>query len=175
MAFIYGGMFDITGSVTTFILNTLGKTLDEVIFFDIMSIEGAIIIMSLVLYPYVYLICKTYLSFESASIIDAAKTFNLSSWQILKKVILPISRPAIVAGVTLAVMEAVADFGVMDYFGVSTFVTGIFRAWFGMGSVEDAAKLASILMTFVFLLIVLRKTYKEEIKYIKVLEKILNQ
>ena len=92
-----------------------------------------------------YLICKTYLSFESASIIEASKTFNLSTWKILKKVILPISRPAIVAGVTLAVMEAVSDFGVMDYFGVSTFVTGIFRTWLGMGSIEDASKLASIL------------------------------
>lgn len=157
MAFIYGGMFDITGSVTTFILDFLNKNIDEVIFFDIMSIEGAIIVMSLVLYPYVYLICKTYLSFESASVIEASRTFNLSNFQILRKVILPISRPAIVAGVTLAVMEAVADFGVMDYFGVSTFVTGIFRTWFGMGSIDDAAKLASILMTFVFVLIILEK------------------
>jgi len=178
MAFIYGGMFDITGSVTTFILDVLDKKLDEVIFFDIMSIEGAIIIMSLVLYPYVYLICKTYLSFESSSIIDASKTFNLTNWEILRKVILPISRPAIVAGVTLAVMEAVADFGVMDYFGVSTFVTGIFRAWFGMGSVEDAAKLASILMTFVFLIIMLErlqrrnKVYKSSGKDFKPIDKI---
>ncbi len=61
-------MFDITGSVTTFILNLMGKTLDEVYFFDIMSIEGAIIVMSLVLYPYVYLISKTYLNAESSSI-----------------------------------------------------------------------------------------------------------
>jgi iron(III) transport system permease protein len=142
-----------------------------------MSIEGAILVMSLVLYPYVYLICKTYLSFESASIIEAAKTFNLSSWQIFKKVILPISRPAIVAGVTLAVMEAVADFGVMDYFGVNTFVTGIFKTWFGMGSVEDAAKLASILMSFVFLLIILEriqrknKVFKSSGKDFKPIEK----
>ena len=133
MAFIYGGMFDITGSVTTFVLKLLDKSLNEVVFFDIMSIEGAIILMSLVLYPYVYLVCKTYLSFESASIIDASTTLNQSSWQTLRKVILPISRPAIVAGSTLAVMEAVADFGVMDYFGISTFVTGIFRAWFWYG------------------------------------------
>ncbi|MGB5793967.1 ABC transporter permease, partial [Poseidonibacter sp.] len=165
MAFIYGGMFDITGSVTTFILNILDKDISEVAFFDIMSIEGAIIIMSLVLYPYVYLVCKTYLSFESASIIDASKTFNLSSWKILTKVILPISRPAIVAGVTLAVMEAVSDFGVMDYFGISTFVTGIFRTWLGMGSVEDAAKLASILMTFVFLIIVLERIQRRNKLY----------
>ena len=165
MAFIYGGMFDITGSVTTFILDILGKDISEVVFFDIMSIEGAIIIMSLVLYPYVYLVCKTYLSFESASIIDASKTFNLSSWKILTKVILPISRPAIVAGVTLAVMEAVSDFGVMDYFGISTFVTGIFRTWLGMGSVEDAAKLASILMTFVFLIIVLERIQRRNKLY----------
>lgn len=178
MAFIYGGMFDITGSVTKFILDLFGLKLHEAIFFDIMSIEGAIIIMSLVLYPYVYLICKTYLSFESSSIIDAARTFDLSNFQILKKVILPISRPAIVAGVTLAVMEAVADFGVMEYFGVSTFVTGIFRTWFGMGSVEDAAKLASILMTFVFLLIVLEriqrrnKIYKSSGKDFRPIDKI---
>lgn len=178
VAFIYGGMFDITGTITTFVLNLLGKTIDEVPFFDIMSIEGAILVMSFVLYPYVYLICKTYLSFESASIIDASKTFNLSQWQILKKVIIPISRPAIVAGVTLAVMEAVADFGVMDYYGVSTFVTGIFRTWLGMGSVEDASKLASLLMTFVFLLIVLErvqrrnKNYKSSGKDFKPIDKI---
>jgi iron(III) transport system permease protein len=165
MAFVYGGMFDITGSVTTFVLKLLGKNLNEVVFFDIMSIEGAIIIMSLVLYPYVYLICKTYLSFESASIIEASKTFNLSSWKILRKVIIPISRPAIVAGVTLAVMEAVSDFGVMDYFGVSTFVTGIFRAWLGMGSIEDAAKLASILMSFIFILIILEKVQRRNKVY----------
>lgn len=178
MAFIYGGMFDITGSVTTFLLKFFNTSIDQIVFFDIMSIEGAIIVMSLVLYPYVYLICKTYLSFESASIIEASKTFNLSTWKILRKVILPISRPAIVAGVTLAVMEAVSDFGVMDYFGVSTFVTGIFRTWLGMGSIEDASKLASILMTFLFILIILEKIqrrnklYKSSGKDFRPIEKI---
>ncbi|MGM0519659.1 MAG: ABC transporter permease [Campylobacterota bacterium] len=178
MAFIYGGMFNITGTVTTFILDILDKDLSEVVFFDIMSIEGAIIVMSLVLYPYVYLLCKTYISFESSSIVDAAKTFNLSSWQILRKVIIPISRPALVAGITLAVMEAVSDFGVVDYFGISTFVTGIFRTWFGMGSVEDAAKLASLLMTFIFIIIILERlqrrnrVYKSSGKDFKPIEKI---
>ena len=150
VSYAYGGMFDITGSVTTFILNLMGKNLNEVYFFDIMSIEGAILVMSFVLYPYVYLISKTYLQAESSSIIDASKTVGLTNFQIFYKVIIPISRPAIVAGVILAVMEAVADFGVMDYYGVSTFVTGIFRTWFGMGSVEDASKLASMLMLCLF-------------------------
>lgn len=178
VAYIYGGMFDITGTVTTFILNLLDKRLDEVIFFDIMSIEGAIIVMSLVLYPYVYLISKTYLRAESASIIDASKTLGLSQWQIFYKVIIPISRPAIVAGVILAVMEAVSDFGVMDYYGVATFVTGIFRTWFGMGSIEDAARLASLLMLFIFILIFLEKLqrinkqYKSSGKDFKPLSKI---
>lgn len=165
VAYAYGGMFDITGSVTTFILDLLGKRLDEVIFFDIMSIEGAIIVMSLVLYPYVYLISKTYLRAESSSIIDASKTMGLTNFQIFYKVIIPISRPAIVAGVILAVMEAVADFGVMDYYGVSTFVTGIFRTWFGMGSVEDASKLASMLMLFIFTLIFLEKYQRRNRQY----------
>ena len=158
-------MFDITGTVTTFLLELIGKSLDEVIFFDIMSIEGAIIVMSLVLYPYVYLISKAYLQAESASIIDASKTFGLSNFQIFYKVIIPISRPAIVAGVILAVMEAVADFGVMDYYGISTFVTGIFRTWYGMGSVEDASKLASMLMLFIFLLIFLEKFQRKNKRY----------
>ena len=157
IAFMYNGMFGISGNITTYILKHMDKNLSEVIFFDIQSIEGAVIVMSLVLYPYVYLVCRTYLNFESASIIEAAKTFNLSSWKILKKVILPISRPAIIAGATLAVMEATADYGVMQYFGVNTFVTGIFKTWEGMGSIEDASKLASMLMTFLFILIILEK------------------
>ena len=109
IAFMYNGMFGITGNITTYILKLFDKNLSEVVFFDIQSIEGAIIVMSLVLYPYVYLVCRTYFNFESASIIEAAKTFNLSSWQVLKKVILPISRPAIIAGATLAVMEATCN------------------------------------------------------------------
>ena len=157
IAFMYNGMFGITGNITTFILNLFDTNLNEVVFFDIQSIQGAVLVMSLVLYPYVYLVCRTYFNFESASIIEAAKTFNLSSWQILKKVILPISRPAIIAGATLAMMEATADFGVMQYFGVNTFVTGIFKAWEGMGSIEDASKLASMLMTFLFILVILEK------------------
>lgn len=165
VAYVYGGMFDITGSVTTFILNLMGKTLDEVYFLDIMSIEGAIIVMSLVLYPYVYIISKTYLKSESSSIIDASKTMGLNNFQIFYKVIIPISRPAIVAGVILAVMEAVADFGVMDYYGVSTFVTGIFRTWLGMGSVEDASKLASMLMLFIFILIFLERYQRRNKRY----------
>lgn len=165
VSYVYGGMFDITGSVTTFILDLIGKDLSEVYFFDIMSIEGAIIVMSLVLYPYVYLISKTYLKSESSSIIDASKTFGFTNFQIFYKVIIPISRPAIVAGVILAVMEAVADFGVMDYYGVSTFVTGIFRTWFGLGSVEDASKLASMLMLFIFILIFLEKYQRRNIRY----------
>jgi iron(III) transport system permease protein len=165
VAFAYGGMFDITGSITTWVLDILDKNLNEVPFFDIMSIQGAIIVMSLVLYPYVYLISKTYLRAESSSIIDASKTLGLSSFEIFYKVILPISRPAIVAGAILAVMEAVSDFGVMDYYGIPTFVTGIFRTWFGMGSVEDASKLASMLMLFIFLLIFLERFQRRNKRY----------
>ncbi len=158
MSYIYAGIFDITGSFTMFILDLLGKNnVSEIYFMDIMSIEGAIIVMSLVLYPYVYLISKTYLMSQSSSIINASKTMGFTSWQIFIKVIIPISRPAIVAGTILAVMEAVADFGVVDYYGVSTFVTGIFKTWYGMGSIEDASRLAGMLMFFIFLLIILER------------------
>ncbi len=177
MAFIYNGMFGITGSITQFFLDLMDKNLSEVPYYDIQSLSGVIFVVSLVLYPYVYLVCRTYLSFESSSIIDAAKTLNLNAWQSFYKLILPISRPAIIAGATLAVMEATSDFGAMDYFGVSTFVTGIFRTWEGMGSVEDASKLASILMTFLFIVILLErfqrrnKNYKSSGKDFKPIEK----
>ena len=166
VSYVYAGMFDITGSVTMFILGLLGKeNVTQVFFMDIMSIEGAIIVMSLVLYPYVYLISKTYLIAESSSIIDASKTMGLSPWQTFRKVIIPISRPAIVAGTILAVMEAVADYGVVDYYGVPTFVTGIFKTWYGMGSVEDASKLASMLMMFIFILIFLERFQRRNKRY----------
>ncbi len=165
IAFIYNGMFGITGSITQFFLDLLGKNLTEVPYYDIQSLSGVIFVVSLVLYPYVYLVCRTYLSFESSSIIDAAKTLNLNAWQSFYKLILPISRPAIIAGATLAVMEAISDFGAMDYFGVSTFVTGIFRTWEGMGSVEDASKLASILMTFLFLVILMERFQRRDKNY----------
>ncbi|NQY22069.1 MAG: iron ABC transporter permease [Campylobacteraceae bacterium] len=166
VSYVYAGMFDITGSVTMFILGLLGKeNITQVYFMDIMSIEGAVIVMSLVLYPYVYLISKTYLIAESSSIIDASKTMGLSPWKTFIKVIIPISRPAIVAGTILAVMEAVADFGVVDYYGIPTFVTGIFSTWYGMGSVEDASKLASMLMLFIFTLIFLERFQRRNKKY----------
>ncbi len=165
IAFVYNGMFGITGSITQFILKLIDKDLSQVPYVDIQSLGGVIFVVSLVLYPYVYLVCRTYLSFESSSIIDAAKTLNLSAWQSFYKLILPISRPAIIAGATLAVMEATSDFGAMDYFGVSTFVTGIFRTWEGMGSVEDASKLASILMTFMFLVILLERFQRRNKNY----------
>ncbi len=165
IAFIYNGMFGITGSITQSILKLLDKNLNELPYYDIQSLSGVIFVISLVLYPYVYLVCRTYLNFESSSIIDAAKTLNLNAWQSFYKLILPISRPAIIAGATLAVMEATSDFGAMDYFGVSTFVTGIFRTWEGMGSVEDASKLASILMGFLFLLILLERFQRRNKNY----------
>ena len=167
VSYVYAGMFDITGSVTLFFVELFGyeNAMQMPFFMDIMSVEGAIIVMSLVLYPYVYLISKTYLIAESASIIDASKTMGLSAWQTFKRVIIPISRPAIVAGTILAVMEAVADYGVVDYYGVPTFVTGIFKTWYGMGSIEDASKLASMLMMFVFILIFLERFQRRNKQY----------
>ena len=128
-----------------------------------MSIEGAIIVMSLVLYPYVYLTVKLYLNFESSAVINASKSMGISSYKIFYKVILPICRPAIIAGISLAIMEAISDFGVVDYYGVSTFVTGIFRTWFGMGSIQDACKLASFFIIFIFLIIFLEILHRRNI------------
>jgi len=163
--YIYSGMLGLNGSITHFILRLLGKKIYEVNFHDIMSLSGAIFVMSFVLYPYVYIVSKAYLKSESGAIIDASKSLGLNMTQIFFKVILPLARPAIVAGLILSVMESVSDYGMMTYYGVSTFVTGIFRTWLGAGSLDDASKLASILMIVVFALIYLEKTQRKNIKY----------
>jgi iron(III) transport system permease protein len=80
-------------------------------------------------------------------------------------VTLPISRPAIVAGVSLALMETLADYGAVSYFGVSTFTTGIFRTWYGLDSVTTAAQLALALLMFIIILIAIEKHSRRRIKY----------
>lgn len=154
-AYMYGGILGIEGSFTAWVSKTFHLSYDKLWFLDIMSLPGAIFVIASVLYPYVYLSVKASLKQMSQSSIDAAKVYGYSPFSIFFKVILPSQRLSIVAGVSLVMMEAMSDYGTVSYFGVSTFVTGIFRTWFGMGDLNQATKLASMLMLFVFVLLFL--------------------
>ena len=121
--------------------------------------------LSLVLYPYVYMLAKTAFSEQHASLEEVSRSLGVSNSKYLFKVVLPLARPAILMGAALAMMEAFADYGTVQYFGLSTFTTGIFRTWFGLGNGIAAAQLAAMLTSFVVLLLILEYVSRRKIRY----------
>ncbi len=121
--------------------------------------------LSLVLYPYVYMLARTAFRQQSGSLLEASRTLGLTPRQHFWKVALPVARPAILTGAALAMMEALADYGTVQYFGVTTFTTGIFRTWFGMGNQLGAAQLSALLCSFVLLLLYLEQWSRRKLKF----------
>jgi iron(III) transport system permease protein len=127
-------------------------------FFEIRSLAGLIGVFSLVFYPYVYVMVREAFHDRPASIEEVSRSLGLTRTQALWRVLLPMARPAIVAGVALVMMESLAEFGAVSYFGVSTLTTGIYNAWYNFGNPAAAAQLALSLVGLVMLALVLEKT-----------------
>ena len=157
IAYTYTGMFDFTGPVQTLIRETFDWSARDYWFPEIRSIGGAITMLSLVLYPYVYLLTRAAFLEQSSVTLEASRSLGMGAWKSFFKVALPMARPAIITGLSLALMETLADFGTVEYFGVTTFTTGIFRTWFGLGDATAASQLASLLLVFVFVLIIMER------------------
>ncbi len=119
----------------------------------IRSLGGAIVVMTLVLYPYVYLLARAAFLEQCTCMLDVSRTLGRGPWNSFLEVAVPLARPAIAGGVALALMEALADFGTVQYFGVNTFTTGIYRTWFALGEPVAAAQLAAVLMLVVLLVL----------------------
>lgn len=165
IAYTYTGMLDFAGPVQTWLRAVFGWSFGDYWFPEIRSLGGAVLMLSLVLYPYVYMLARNAFSEQSASLLEASRTLGLSPRQHFWKVALPLARPAILTGVALAMMEAFADYGTVQYFGVPTFTTGIFRTWFGMGNAVAAAQLAALLTSFVLFLLLLEKWSRRKVRY----------
>ncbi len=116
---------------------------------DVRSTWGAAVVLSLSLYPYVYLLCRSAFSERAPQLMEAARLLGASLPRRVFRVALPLARPAIAAGLALAMMETLADFGVSSYFGVQTFSTGIYKAWLVMDNRVAAAQLSSFLLLLV--------------------------
>lgn len=149
MAYCYTGMLGYSGMVATWLRNTAGIE-TGVSLIDLMNRPGTIFILTLSLFPYVYLIARSAFLHRSTSLQESSSLLGMGRWKTFFKVVLPLSRPALAAGVALALMEVLNDYGVAHYFGVNTLTTGIFRSWFSMGDVGIAVYLAAILLVFVF-------------------------
>jgi iron(III) transport system permease protein len=165
IAYTYTGMLDFAGPVQMALRDAFGWSAGEYWFPQIRSLGGAIVMLSLVLYPYVYLLARSAFLEQSASLNDASRLLGAGPVRRFLRVSLPMARPAIIAGLSLALMETLADFGTVQYFGVPVFTTGIFRTWFGLGDSAAAAQLSALLMTFVFVLIVLERWSRKRARY----------
>jgi len=155
-AYTYNGILNYTGIIQTFIRNYLDIQVNQR-YFDIMSMNGAIFIFTMFLFPYVYIITKSFLEKQSASLIESSRILGRNSLETFIHVILPISRGAIIGGASLVILEVLNDYGVVKYFGINTFSTAIFKTWFAMGDIDSAIRLSSILMVMVFSILLLEK------------------
>ncbi|MEM7590699.1 MAG: iron ABC transporter permease [Cyanobacteria bacterium P01_A01_bin.83] len=132
---------------------------------EIRSLWGAAVMLILVLYPYVYLLARVAFIEQSVCTIEASRSLGCSPWRSFFTVAIPLARPAIVAGLALALMETLNDLGTVEYFGVDTFTTGIYRTWLGFGERAAAAQLAACLMIFILILIVLERRSRNAAQY----------
>ncbi len=165
IAYTYTGMLEAGGPVQSWIREAFGLSFGEYWFPEIRSIGGAICMFSLVLYPYVYLLARAAFLDQSVCALEAARTLGCGPWGSFFQIALPLARPAIVAGLSLALMETLADYGTVHFFGVSTFTTGIFRTWFGLFDETAAGQLSVMLLGFVFVLILLERWSRQQAKF----------
>lgn len=157
VAYSYAGILSFTGPVYSTIRELGGMELSKTLYFDSMTIWTLSITLALVLFPYVYLSAKSAFQLQSAAIFEAAASLSNSPYKVFFKIALPLARPAIAGGLFLVLMEVLNDYGAVKYFGISTFTTGIFRAWFSMGDLEAAIKLSAVLMLVVGVLFMAEK------------------
>jgi iron(III) transport system permease protein len=158
VAYTYTGLLDFAGPVQTGLRLLFGwSSARDYWFPEIRSLGGAISVMTMVLYPYVYMLARAAFLEQSVCVLEASRTLGRTPWRAFREVALPLARPAIAAGTALALMETLNDFGTVHYFAVDTFTTGIYRTWLGLGQPAVAAQLGAVLMLFVLALVLVER------------------
>nr|WP_246312153.1 iron ABC transporter permease [Aquabacterium terrae] len=157
MAYTYTDLLQYVGPVQGALREAFGWRRADYWFPDVRSTGGAVLMFSLVLYPYVYMLARTAFLERAGGLVEVARAMGLTPWQGFVRVSLPLARPAIAGGMALALMETLADYGTVSYFAVQTFTTGIYRAWFSLGDRVAAAQLALALLAFVIGVLVLER------------------
>ena len=154
MAFTYSDILSFTGPLQSFLRNNI-NSIYPLFNNDYLQIELLGIFLALSLSPYIYSVSRVSFSMIGSSYLDISKNLGLSSFKTFWKIILPLSRPAIFAGLFLVIMEVLNEYGAVKYFGVNTFTTGIFRSWFSFGDINSAIQLSSVLILFVLIILIL--------------------
>lgn len=148
LAYAYADLFDVAGPLRVWMRATLAVDLP----FGMRSVGGAAFVLSCAFYPYVYLAMRAAFLNQSVNVLEAARTLGCDGWQAFRRIALPMARPALAAGVALAVMETLADYGAVQFLSVQTLTTGVVRAWSVYGSTVSAARFALPLLAAAALL-----------------------
>ncbi len=166
LAYTYTDWLEYFGPVQTGLRAAFGwQSATDYWFPNVRSIGGAIAMFTLTLYPYVYMLARVAFLEQSVCTLEASRSLGCGPWRSFIKVAVPLARPAIIAGLSLALMETLNDFGTVQYFSVETFTTGIYRTWFGMGERVAAAQLSAMLMLFILALILLERWSRRQAQY----------
>jgi iron(III) transport system permease protein len=162
IGFAFLGLLDYAGPVHTALRGWLGA---GAWLPDVRAYPGVVTVMTLVFYPYVYLLARTAFREHGAATLETARTLGRTRLQAFREVMLPMARPSLVAGASLAMMEALADFGTVATFGYRTLTEAIYRVWYGMFERTAAAQLASLLLVFALALLVLERALRGRARF----------
>jgi iron(III) transport system permease protein len=165
MAYVYTDFLQVAGPVQGLLRDLTGWSYGDYWFPEIRSLGGAACMLILVLYPYAYLLSRAAFLEQSVCALEVSRTLGCGPWKSFARVALPLARPAIAAGTALALMETLADFGTVSFFGIPTFTTGIVRAWIAFGDQTAAAQLSSALLGFVVVILLLEKLSRGSSRY----------
>ena len=163
VAYAYTDFLQFSGPLQTAIRAAFG--LEGRVFPEVRSLSGAAWVFTFCLYPYVYLLARTALTDRATHLMDAARLLGAPMSRRIREIALPLARPAVAAGVALALMETLADFGVSSYFGIQTFTAGIYKAWLVMDNRIAAAQLATVLLVVVILLLKLEHKAQKRMRF----------
>lgn len=153
VGYIFTDWFDFAGPIQILLRDLTGWGPGDYWFPDIRTLTGAIIVLSLVLYPYVYLLCRAAFMEQNVSLLQSARLLKCSPWESFRRISLPLVRPSIAVGLSLVAMETVGDFGTVSYFAVNTLTTAVYDTWLGYSSLTAAAKISAIMLVVVILLL----------------------
>ncbi|HWV57862.1 MAG TPA: iron ABC transporter permease [Longimicrobiales bacterium] len=164
-AYTYVGMFDVTGPVQRIVRAVMPGGQDAFIYWNVMRIEVLAALFGLVLYPYIFLLTRTFFEHRTGPALEASRLLGRGPWSVFLRIALPLARPAVAGGLFLVLMEILNDYGAVAYYGVTTFTTGIFRSWFSLGDLDSAIRLAAVLMLGVFVAMAIERWQRAGARY----------
>lgn len=166
VAYVYVDVLAVLGPVQSLLRSLTGwRSPADYWFPEIRSLGGAVFVIGIVLYPYVYLAARTMFQTQSVTLIEVARGLGARRWRLARDVALPLARPAIAAGLALVLMETLNDIGASEYLGVNTLTLSIFTTWLNRGSLAGAAQIACVMLVVVAGLIALERAARRGREY----------